>query len=599
VESLLGSIYRNDTNLMAQVAEMIARGADVDAMTEYSESPLRVASHQGRFDVVDLLLTAGANPYQLEWNDVTYAVIYGSLDDVTRTVQAGGDLESRDCWRRTPFLIATLLGDTAKAAHLLALGARLDAVGRCAKTSLQYAVQSGSATMLHWLLQQGVPIDITDEFHDTALMTAAESGAAACLSFLIEQGADIHKANHIPECAIRQATTLETVKILLAHGADINELSPEMHAALLGVAHHAEPQASREEYLAGRGVRFGAGNPEKIDDPFRLAMIRSGANAWSAQRALSRGDDEDQGPTWTYERFGRSTTVLADGRIVEIGGEHEDYYDPDFCIYNDLTVFMPDGEIRHFGFPESVFPPTDFHTATVLGDCLIIVGRLGYPDGRRIGHTPVFRLDLKTLAIDEISCAGQGPGWISRHKAALNEQGQLVITGGQVDASDDGPSIENLDEWTLDTMEWRWHRSTDREWRQWHFVRKDRKPNHLRQMRQATWSRDSGWKTEYQKEMGSLVDALGHEPDLGMVTSLYHAGGFDTEAGSAKSEGRVKRVLVDGVVIRIVESGRLVHAVAEGVLADSTLQSYQNTVLERLGRLEGAEWEILVPEGNP
>jgi len=25
---------------------------------------------------------------------------------------------------------------------------------------------------------------------------------------------------------------------------------------------------------------------------------------------------------------------LPDGRLVSVGGEHEDYYDPDFCIYN-------------------------------------------------------------------------------------------------------------------------------------------------------------------------------------------------------------------------------------------------------------------------
>src|SRR4051812_47355636 len=108
---------------------MIDSGADVDAMTEYGESPLRTASNLGRFDVIDLLLTAGANPYQLEWNDVSYAVAFGSLDDISSKVRAGGDLESCDYWERTPFLIATLLGDPAKAAHLQSLGARIDARG--------------------------------------------------------------------------------------------------------------------------------------------------------------------------------------------------------------------------------------------------------------------------------------------------------------------------------------------------------------------------------------------------------------------------------------------------------------------------------------
>ena len=44
------------------------------------------------------------------------------------------------------------------------------------------------------------------------------------------------------------------------------------------------------------------------------------------------------GPVWCFSRFGTSLTELPDGRFVQIGGEHEDFYDPDFCIYNDVTV---------------------------------------------------------------------------------------------------------------------------------------------------------------------------------------------------------------------------------------------------------------------
>jgi hypothetical protein len=32
-----------------------------------------------------------------------------------------------------------------------------------------------------------------------------------------------------------------------------------------------------------------------------------------------------------------------------IGGEHEDYYDPDVHIYNDVVVLGPGGEIEIYG----------------------------------------------------------------------------------------------------------------------------------------------------------------------------------------------------------------------------------------------------------
>ena len=35
-----------------------------------------------------------------------------------------------------------------------------------------------------------------------------------------------------------------------------------------------------------------------------------------------------------FFRLGGTRTELSDGRVIWIGGEHEDGYDPDFCIYN-------------------------------------------------------------------------------------------------------------------------------------------------------------------------------------------------------------------------------------------------------------------------
>lgn len=89
---------------------------------------------------------------------------------------------------------------------------------------------------------------------------------------------------------------------------------------------------------------------------------------------------------------------MPDGRAVHIGGEHEDYYDPDFFIYNDVTVVGPDGSIKIRGYSRGVFPPTDFHSATLAGDAILIIGRLGYPDQRVAGRTPVCSKKLAPVA---------------------------------------------------------------------------------------------------------------------------------------------------------------------------------------------------------
>lgn len=134
-------------------------------------------------------------------------------------------------------------------------------------------------------------------------------------------------------------------------------------------------------YLAGRSPRFGTGNPSRMDLPFWHHMVRTGETAYAARQQFDPGTD-DGGPVWCFHRFGPTRTRLPDGRVVCVGGEHEDYYDPDFCIYNDVVVAHPDGRIEIFGYPKDVFPPTDFHTATLCDDRVILLGGLGYAGER-------------------------------------------------------------------------------------------------------------------------------------------------------------------------------------------------------------------------
>jgi hypothetical protein len=117
---------------------------------------------------------------------------------------------------------------------------------------------------------------------------------------------------------------------------------------------------------------------------------------------------------------------------VQIGGEHEDSYDPDFCIYNDVFVHAPDGSIAILGYPESVFPPTDFHTATLLGDSIYVIGSLGYAGRRDYGSTPVYRLDTRSFRIEPVQAAGASPGWLHRHRAVQIGPREIRVWGGKL-----------------------------------------------------------------------------------------------------------------------------------------------------------------------
>ena len=194
-----------------------------------------------------------------------------------------------------------------------------------------------------------------------------------------------------------------------------------------------------------------------MPEPVWLAMIRGGMNAYIAARQFGIESDFDKKPVWCAERFGQSVTFLPNGRIVLIAGEHEDSYDSDFCIYNDVFVREIDGTIRIFGYPKSIFPPTDFHTATLVGEGIYIIGNLGYHDERQIGTTPVYRLDTNSMRIDKIETKGECPGWIWKHRAQLTANGEILIQRGKIFNAPGAEDTELTSRHILDlsTREWR------------------------------------------------------------------------------------------------------------------------------------------------
>jgi hypothetical protein len=266
-----------------------------------------------------------------------------------------------------------------------------------------------------------------------------------------------------PPAARPWSTPNRAILRLLEAGADFTQLRNEEQRILLGLPSAGDsPLAavSADDYRRGATRVFGRANPERMPVPFWEAMIRAGVSAYTARVRFGAPAWPENGPGWCASRFGQSLTLLPDGRAVQIAGEHEDSYDPDFCIYNDVFVHDPDGSIAIYGYPEAVFPPTDFHTATLVGDAIYVIGSLGYQGTRRFGETPVYRLDLKTFRMDRVDTAGDGPGWIYKHRAEAIGPGAIRVWGGKVATAGGERECHapNPDAFVLDLGERRWRR---------------------------------------------------------------------------------------------------------------------------------------------
>lgn len=219
------------------------------------------------------------------------------------------------------------------------------------------------------------------------------------------------------------------------------------------------------DYLAGCRHRFGEANPDRMREPAWEWMVREGHNPYLAREAIGlvwEGGSSTH-PEWCFTRLGMPSLELSDGRSLFIAGEHEDWYDPDFCIYNDVIV-RHGGEVSIFGYPREVFPPTDFHTATLVGDEIWLVGSLGYAEGRG-SAAQVLVLDSATYEVRRVWPVGLDPGWIGRHRAVLLTDGATIqISRGRVvSRGGDGEwsRKDNTGVFRLDTRTVSWSRLTD------------------------------------------------------------------------------------------------------------------------------------------
>ena len=371
-------------------------------------------------------------------------------------------------------------------------------------------------------------------------------------------------------------------------------------------------------FLEWRSPRRGTDNPHDMTNDVWKWLIKTQLpddymhtrlTAYQANDAFNGPSSYGGEPGWCFARYGQSETTLPDGRIVYISGEHEDYYDPDFYIYNDVVIVDPSGGVQIFGYPTEVFPPTDFHSTTLVDTDIILIGNLGYSGERHYGQTQVLRLEIDTWRISPIETFGDLPGWIHNHKAELSPDGnEIRIIGGKVDRGTKTSFIENIDEWSLDLQTWHWKRLTRHQWARFSLRRKDEKRNHLSEMQSLLlWKqlaeRDKQYEKTYKESEAELKKKLGRGgllsgffkstlPDLQLLKTLY-APDVATEIitknvlDDEDEEYNVYRVRVGDVIVRYIESSYDIQITVEGELSPDIVEQLRDDVMQKFAALEG------------
>lgn len=316
-------------------------------------------------------------------------------------------------------------------------------------------------------------------------------------------------------------------------------------------------------------------------------------DSWGLTRAFRGPPSNEAGPCWSFSRYGRTETILLDGRVIRIGGQHEDWYDPDFYIYNDVIVTDAYGNTEIYGYPDDVFPPTDFHTATLVNDRIVMIGSLSYSKFRK-RNAQVMLLDTDSYAIERLEITGDSPLWLNKHSAHLLEDGSAIVVRGGFIADDRLPiMIENIDDWRLDLRLGEWQRLTSPQWLRFAFIRADRCDNHLSYLRHFMIHKIRGGENDAKEHRRKFLADLGDEPRTDLLEGLYEPVTANRRLPKFENDDSDARYSIEGVTVRYVEDRRGVQLIIEGAISERSVQQLCSDLQSKLELIENSKIDCM------
>ena len=255
------AVYRDD---LPTVERLIRAGAAVDHANRYGVRPLSLAVAGGQAGIAEVLLAAGADPALPTAGEppILSAARTGSLDTVRLLVRHGADINAPETLRgQTALMWAAAEDHAAVVRTLVELGGDVHDRSTGAGT-----VRSGTLDA-----EQRAPERVTVGF--TPLLFAARQGALDSARILLAAGADVNEEGPRGSNALLIATRnyhYEFAAFLVARGADPNAADASGATAL-----HAAVQA---ETL--RAISAPARTPTGVLDrvAFITFLLERGAN---------------------------------------------------------------------------------------------------------------------------------------------------------------------------------------------------------------------------------------------------------------------------------------------------------------------------------
>ncbi|KAF3275192.1 hypothetical protein TWF970_006914 [Orbilia oligospora] len=283
--------------LWEYIDELLAEGADIEAINSDNQTPLMVAAENGCLTALECLLHNGANPDARDERGQTALLLSASMghDIITKTLlREGASFQVEDTRGETALFKAARKGHCAVVETLLRWGAgwALHRRSRSSgETPLVAAAEKGFIEIVEMLIREGANIDAKESWlQQTALSCAIVEGHAIVVDFLVGKGADLETKNkycRTPLLLAAGSGHKQMVDILIRGGADLTAKDYENR----GLISYAAMGGHLElvERLLNQGINVDAQDDKgrtllwfavrgRHDDTVEL-LLREGANA--------------------------------------------------------------------------------------------------------------------------------------------------------------------------------------------------------------------------------------------------------------------------------------------------------------------------------
>jgi ankyrin repeat protein len=187
---LMWAVYEGD---VARVGRLVAAGADVNAQNKYGSNAMQLAAEVANVELLRMLLDAAA------------------------------DVDSPNPEGQTALMLVARTGNVEAARLLVERGATIDARERWGEqTALMWASARRHPEMVEYLLSQGADINARSKWRDYQRHITAESRAKS-----------MDTGGLTPLLYAARENCVECVKILIAHGVDVDLPDPDRVSPLL------------------------------------------------------------------------------------------------------------------------------------------------------------------------------------------------------------------------------------------------------------------------------------------------------------------------------------------------------------------------------